>query len=152
MGGFTEIRLRDTSENNIIIQNRRLEKLGVAKRYRFYSEANAHSEYYEYYLVGKGNFPEHLFPKNKISSYEDFRRYWSPEALGSCFVPHVGTLTFDCYFGRTSKRAMRAIGKYVARYSSEIKSVDGSFSTFMERGMTKVEREIIANSDIKGKD
>ena len=142
MGGFTAIYLKDTSEENIMKQNELLRHYGVAKKYGFYSEKDIQFEY-DGFCIGTGVFPEHLFPKDKIKSYNDFKRYWSPKALGECFVPYVGSLTFDCYFGRTSKRAMRGIGKYLADNYHEIKSMDGSFETFFERGMTRLEMKIM---------
>ena len=63
--------------------------------------------------------------------------------VNRCFVPKFGTLSFDCYFGRTSDRAMRNIGRYIGMNAKHIKSTGGSFSTFMERGMTKFERELM---------
>ena len=45
MGGFTSIWLRDTSQQNIDQQNAELDALGVAKRYRFYSEKDIEFEY-----------------------------------------------------------------------------------------------------------
>jgi len=147
MGGFTTVKLKDTSRENIDRQNAKLELFGVAKKYRFYSESDVILEY-EAFKVDDGVFPEHQFPKDKINSYEDFKKYWSPEALGEIFCPHFGTLNFDCYFGRTSDRAMRNIGKYIAENIDEIEGVSGSFTTFMERGMTKAERKILEESEI----
>jgi hypothetical protein len=144
MGGFTLIRLKDASEANIQIQNAELRKLGVAKKYEFYSLDNVRFEY-DSFLQGLGYFPEQQFPKDKIKSFQDFRQYWSPKALGETFCPHLGTLTFDCYFGRTGQKTMRAMGKYIVANHSLIKSVDGSFSTFMERGMTRAERIYMKN-------
>lgn len=145
MGGFTTIQLEDTTQLNIDTQNARLEICGVPKRYRFYSERDVIFEY-EYFKAGKGEFREELFPKDKINSLEDFKRYWSPQALGEIFVPHCGMLTFDCYFGRTSKTAMKALGRYISDIDNikEIKSVGGSFSTFIERaGLSKLSLEIV---------
>lgn len=147
MGGITKIILKDTSEQNIVAHNTRLDIAGVPKKHRFYGEADIIAEY-EYFKANDGNFPEDQFPKDKINSLNDFKKYWSTEALGEVFVPKNGTLTFDCYFGRTSEKAMRAIGKYVVENRDEIKETGGSFSTFIERGMTKLEREIIAESGI----
>lgn len=132
MGGFTLIRLKNCSNENIKEQNKKLAECKVAKRYRFYSEDDVKLEY-EYYKKGDGNFPEHLFPKDKINSYTDFKKYWSSEALGEVFVPNFGTLTFDCYFGRTSKRAMHNIAMYLRLNYSQIKETNGSYSTFVER-------------------
>ena len=132
MGGFTQIRLRHTSEEVVARENKELRECGVARRYRFYSEADIRFEY-EGFVTGDGVFPPHLFPKDKIKNYADFKRYWSSEALGEVFVPKNGTLNFDCYFGRTSKRAMHNLAKYLLCNQSKIKSVNGSFSTFVER-------------------
>jgi hypothetical protein len=132
MGGFTQIRLHDCSEKNIAKQNKQLKEYKVARRYRFYSQKDV-AEEYRYYLKGDGNYPDHLFPKHLIKNFNDFKRYWSPEALGEVFVPKFGTMNFDCYFGRTSKRAMHNIAKYLLCNSSKVKSVEGSYSTFVER-------------------
>lgn len=147
MGGFTVFYLKNTSEENIAKQNAKLTALGVPKKYRFYSEGDIMEEY-EWFKKEDGVFPEHLFPRAKIHSYEQFKCYWNPKAVGEVFVPYVGSLTLDCYFGRTSKRAMRNIGKYLADNHREIKSMSGSYDTFMERGMTKLERQIISESGI----
>lgn len=149
MGGFTTIKLKDKTQRNIDTQNARLELCGVPKKYHFYSERDIIFEY-EAFKVGVGVFPENQFPKNDIQSLDDFKRYWSAEALGGVFVPEIGSLNFDCYFGRTSKKAMRNIGKYVANNHHAIEKVGGSFIIFMERGMTELERIIIHNdSDIE---
>ena len=132
MGGFTKIVLRDCSQVNIDSQNNKLKKLKVAKQYRFYSEKDVQIEY-EFFKKEDGYFPENQFPREKIKSYKDFTKYWSTEALGEVFVPKIGTLTFDCYFGRTSKRAMKVIASYLMCNLSQIKEVDGSYSTFVER-------------------
>lgn len=147
MGGFTEIFLKNRGAENISKQNELLREYGVPKKYKFYSDEDRMKEYIAF-KRGEGVFPEHLFPRDKINSFNDFKKYWSPEAIGSCFCPHNGTLTFDCYFGRTSKRAMRSIGKYLAANHSQIEKVEGSFDTFMERGMTKKEIEQIKKSEI----
>jgi len=147
MDGFTQIKLHDCSRANIDRQNARLEILKVPKKYRFSSEADTIAQY-EWFIQGKGTFPEHMFPKDKINSYEDFKRYWNPKALGECFVPPDGTLQFDCYFGRTPESVMSKIGVYVAKNITEFKSFHGSFNTFMERGMTMEEREIVKKSGI----
>lgn len=148
MGGFTVIRLVDCSQENIDRQNAKLTAYGVNKKYRFYSENNVRREY-QYYLAKDGNYPEHTFPKHKINSYEDFKKFWNPEYLGEVFVPHFGTLSFDCYFGRTSTRAMKKLGSYIANNVLEIDAMYGSVSTFMERGMTRLERKIVRESNIK---
>ena len=147
MGGFTKIRLKDTSQENIDKHNARLELNGVKDMYRFYSDRDIRFEY-EAFKMNDGVFPEHKFPKDKIKSFEDFKKYWSPEALGEVFVPRVGTLTFDCYFGRTSQRAMRNIGRYLGMNAKHIKEVGGSFETFCERGMVKLEREIMKENGL----
>lgn len=148
MGGFTQFKLKDKSQANIDKQNDLLRQYGVAKGYRFYSEKDVIFEY-EAFLKGIGVFPEHKFPKDKIKTLEDFKQYWSSKALGEVFVPPYGTLQFDCYFGRTSQRAMRNIGRYLAANHNEIETMRGSYDTFFERGMTKLERQIIAESKIK---
>lgn len=147
MGGFTSIRLKDTSAKNIRKQNEVLKSYGVAKQYRFYSEDDIKFEY-DGFVKGLGYFPEHQFPKDKIKSYKDFKKYWNPKAIGETFCPKKGALTFDCYYGRTSQRALRNIGKYVADNHNLIGEVSGSFSTFIERGMTRIERLIIKDSNI----
>jgi hypothetical protein len=147
MGGFTKIQLRDTSRENIDAQNARLELAGVPKKYRFYSEADVIFEY-ESFKQYDGVFPEQQFPREKIRSLEDFKRYWSAEALGEIFVPPIGALIFDCYFGRTSQRAMQGIARYVAENHREIEKVGGSFETFVERGANKLQTEIIKDSAI----
>lgn len=147
MSGLTQIRLKDVSEENIKRQNELLKENKVRKELRFYSIEDVKFEY-EAFKKGLGVFPEHLFPKDKINSFEDFQKYWNPKALGEVFVPQIGTLQFDCYFGRTSKRAMRGIGRYLGLNPREIKSVDGSFSTFAERGMTRIERQIMTEYNL----
>lgn len=150
MGGFTEIRLKDCSQENIDEQNKKLEELKAPKWCRFYSEKDIEFEY-DAFINGVGEFPEHLFPRHKINSYEDFKKYWSPQALGEVFVPYFGTLTFDCYFGRTSKRVMNIIGKYLVENSDQINFVEGSFSTFVERsGLSKKDQEYIIILDKTG--
>lgn len=137
MGGFTSIQLRETSQEHIDEQNAELDALGVAKCYRFYSEKDTRKEWEHYQKDGptarKKYYPPHLFPQD-ITSYETFKRYWSTEHLGEVFVPRIGMLKFDCYFGRTSKRAMHGIARYLL-YCPEgaIKEVSGSYSTFVER-------------------
>lgn len=142
MGGFTVVYLKDRSEENIEEQNKVLKQYGVPKRYRFYSLKNVQFEY-ESFKKGLGIFPDDMFPKDKIKSFEDFCLYWNPKSVGEVFVPYTGSLSFDCYFGRTSKRAMRNIGKYIADNWDNIYAVSGSFDTFMDRGMTRLERQLI---------
>ena len=83
MGGFTEFFLRDRTEENISKQNQILREYKVPKKFKFYSESDIELEY-EYFKKEDGNYPGHLFPRDKINSYQDFKKYWSPEALGSC--------------------------------------------------------------------
>lgn len=149
MGGFTVIYLKDRSEENIQKHNELLRKFGVAKKYRFYSFENVEKEY-EYYLKKDGHYPEHLFPSDKINSFDDFLKYWNPHAIGEIFCPYTGSLQFDCYFGRTSNHAMRNIAKYVAEHNKDILAVSGSFETFMERGMTKWEQKYIGEKIEQG--
>jgi hypothetical protein len=132
MGGFTTLKLRDTSQENIEEHNQHLDELGVAKRYRFYS-LNDIKYQYEAFVNGKGVFKECFFPPDKINSFEDFLKYWSPRALGECFVPYMGSLNFDSYFGRTSKRAMHGLARYLLIYGDHIRTTSGSYSTFVER-------------------
>lgn len=141
MGGFTQVFLKDKSESNIAKHNALLEMHKVPKKYRYASEHDTIIEY-GWFQAGEGVFPEDRFPKDKIKSLEDFKRYWSTKALGQVFVPYAGTLQFDCYFGRTSKRAMRNIARYLIENYRDIERTTGSFSTFMERGMTKLEMEV----------
>lgn len=148
MGGFTQIKLKDCSLENIEQQNRVLEAYKVPKKYRFSNLEKEQQEQYGWFLKKMGDFPAHLFPRDQIHTLQDFKRFWSPSALGEIFVPYSGTLQFDCYFGRTSKNAMRRIGKYVAANLDQFKEFDGSFSTFMERGMIKTERLLVEASGI----
>lgn len=142
MGGFTTILLKDCSQQNIDKHNARLKIHGVPEKYSFYSERDIIEEY-EYYKAGKGIFPTSQFPLCSIISYKSFKKYWSPQALGEVFCPEVGMFTFDCYFGRTSKPAMRAIAKYLYKNHMHIDKTEGSFGTFLERGPTKKERKVI---------
>jgi hypothetical protein len=150
MGGFTNFKLKDVSEMNIMKHNAKLRVFKVPEKYRFYSVSDVLLQY-EYFKIGDGAWPEAQFPKDKINSFEDFKKYWNPKALGVVFVPHFGQLTFDCYFGRTSKRAMRGIAKYLAENHRDIESAGGSYETFFERGMTKLERQIMKESAINFK-
>ena len=140
MGGFTKLMLKDTSIENIRKHNELLAKAKVRKEIRFYSEDDVKLEY-EYFKKGDGYFPDDQFPKDKINSYEDFTKYWSTEALGEVFVPEFGSLTFDCYFGRTSNNAMKCIKNYIVDtlvnaddwFSPVFDYASGSWSTFLER-------------------
>tara|TARA_Y100000034_G_scaffold59126_1_gene71966 strand:+ start:185 stop:643 length:459 start_codon:yes stop_codon:yes gene_type:complete len=151
MGGFTKVQLRDTSADNIARHNARLEIAGVPKKYR-YQSPHATVVEYEWYLAKQADasvdatYPKHMFPPSKIKSFADFQRFWNTDAAGEVFIPPVGALTFDCYFGRMSKKAMRAVAKYLVANYDHIASVDGSFSTFMERGMTAKERNTWAHA------
>lgn len=151
MGGFTKIVLKDKSIENIRKHNELLAKAKVRKEIRFYSEDDVKLEY-EAFLKGEGAFPEHSFPKDKIKSYKDFTNYWSTEALGEVFVPKFGSLTFDCYFGRTSNNAMKCLKNYIIdtlllrEYSmdSPFEYADGSWTTFLERcSASKLNLELI---------
>lgn len=135
MGGFTSIKLKDTSPEAIKQVNATLTEMKVPKGYRFYSEDDVKEEY-EYYKKGDGNYPEHLFPKNKIRSYKSFTKYWSTEALGATFVPPFGTLTFDCYYGRTATTTMNKIARFIYNNLELIDEVDGSYSTFVNDKIT----------------
>ena len=142
MGGFTQVYLKDTSRSNIDKHNALLRLYNVPKEYHYHSESNDIFQY-EAFKMRIGTWREEFFPKDKINSFEDFKKYWSPKALGEVFVPYEGTLQFDCCFGRTSKRAMRNIGRYLADNVRDIEKTRGSFSTFMERGMTKLEQQLM---------
>lgn len=151
MGGFTQLRLKDTSEENIAKHNKMLEAAGVRKEIRFYSENDVKLEY-DYFKRGEGAFPENQFPKDKIKSYSDFKKYWNPKALGEIFCPPFGTLQFDCYFGRTSKRAMRNMKNYIVAallapenfMNSPFSEATGSWTTFLERcGASKLDLQLI---------
>jgi hypothetical protein len=148
MGGFTKFQLKDTSEKNISKQNDLLKSYGVPKKYRFYSLEDVLFEY-ESFKLGAGYYPANLFPRDKIKSFEDFQKYWNSKAIGEVFVAPIGALVFDCYFGRTSKRAMRNIGRYLSDNHREIESASGSYETFFEDGMTRLERQIMKESNIK---
>jgi len=147
MGGFTKIQLKDVSQENIDLQNSKLDIIGLRKKIRFYSKKDIALEY-EYFKKDDGVFNENFFPRNLIHSLSDFKRYWSTEALGEVFVPPIGSLTFDCYFGRTSKRAMHHIGLYLVDNHKEIKSASGSYSVFIERaGLNELELLILEKAN-----
>ena len=135
MGGFTQIILKNCSSENVAKQNELLKKYRIPKQYRFQDLAKDQEEEYKWFVRGKGEFPDHLFPKEKIKSLEDFRKFWSPDALGEVFVPSQGRLNFDCYFGRTPDKVMKALGKFITDNIKEIECTEGSFTTFMERSM-----------------
>jgi len=149
MGGFTSIKLKDTSAENIAKHNKMLADAKVRKSIRFYSEDDVKLEY-EAFVAGEGEFPERLFPKDKINSYEDFTNYWNREHLGATFCPAFGELTFDVYFGRTSNNAMKCIKDYIITalletpFESPFDEVSGSWSTFLERcSASKLDLEMI---------
>ena len=153
MGGFTKLMLRDTSIENIRKHNELLAKAKVRKEIRFYSEDDVKLEY-EYFKKGDGYFPDDQFPKDKIKSYKDFTKYWNTEAMGEVFVPKFGTLTFDCYFGRTSKNAMKCIKNYIVDAllsdDSPFEYAGGSWSTFLERcSASKLDLELINDKIIE---
>lgn len=156
MGGFTQLKLKDTSEENIEKHNKMLDALKVRKEIRFYSENDIKKEY-EYFVRGEGAFPENQFPKDKIKSFKDFKKYWNPKALGEIFCPTNGTLQFDCYFGRTSKRAMKGIKDYIITalllpenfMNTPFDKATGSWTAFLERcSASKLNLELI-NEKIK---
>ncbi len=156
MGGFTTLKLKDTSEENIAKHNKMLEAAGVRKSIRFYSKENVKEEY-KYFKRGEGVFPENQFPKDKIKTFSDFKKYWNTNALGETFCPPFGTLRFDCYFSRTSKRAMKNIKNYIINalltpenfMKSPFNKATGSWTTFLERcGATKLDLQMI-NEKIK---
>ena len=137
MGGFTKILLKDTSEDNIILMNCLLDRFKVSDKYRFYLRHNAREEYY-HYIIGNGAYPAHMFPRDKINSYEGFLQYWNPEKCGDCFVRPFGMLTFDCYFNRTPAAQMKRLAHFLLENRETIAKVGGSFETFVERaGISK---------------
>jgi len=147
MGGFTAIYLRDTSEENVNIQNEKLREYKVPKRYRFYGEGDIKAEF-KAFKNGEGVFPEYLFPKT-IILYSEFKKYWNPKAIGEAFCPRNGSITFDCYFGRMSDNAMKNLARYISDNHEDILGASGSFSTFVERGATKKGVKVIENSLIQ---
>jgi hypothetical protein len=158
MGGFTKLVLKDKSIENIRKHNELLSKAKVRKGIRFYSDDDVRLEY-DAFLNNEGIFPEHSFPKDKIKTYNDFTKYWSSEALGEIFVPKFGTLTFDCYFGRTSDNAMKCLKNYIvdtlllSEYflKSPFEYASGSWSTYLERcSASKLDLELI-NEKIEDK-
>ena len=157
MGGFTTITLKDTSKENIAVQNKKLDEIGLRKNIRFYSEEDVKFEF-DFYMQKKKDgtltkwYGDPLSDPNianQINSYDDFKRFWSPEYLGAVFVPYFGQLSFDCYFGRTSDRAMAMIGKYIVENTDQIDSVSGSWSTFLERASLSKKNFDLINETIK---
>lgn len=132
MGGFTKIVLKDNSEDAIIAANCLLDLHKVSKKYRFYSRHDTKQEY-QHFLNNNGHYPAHMFPRNKINLYTDFLKYWNPANCGECFVPHFGTLAFDCYFSRTPKIQMKRIANFLLENMTLIEKVGGSYETFVER-------------------
>ena len=140
MGGFTQLKLKDTSTENIAKHNKMLGEAKVRKGIRFYSEDDVRLEW-EAYENNEGHFPLEQFPRTKIYSFETFKQYWNTEALGAVFCPPFGTLTFDCYFGRTSNNAMKCIKDYIISalllqeyfMKSPFEYASGSWSTYLER-------------------
>ncbi len=158
MGGFTKLVLKDKSVENIRKHNELLSKAKVRKGIRFYSDDDVRLEY-DAFLNNEGVFPERSFPKDKIKTYNDFTKYWSSEALGEVFVPKFGTLTFDCYFGRTSDNAMKCLKNYIVDtlllneyfLDSPFEYASGSWSTYLERcSASKLDLELI-NEKIEDK-
>jgi hypothetical protein len=139
MGGFTTIRLKDNSQANIDLHNQKLREFKLAKKYYFYSIKNIKIEY-EGFVKGEGVYPDHLFPKDKINSFKDFRKYWSTKAIGESFCPPFGVLRCDVYYSRMSERNKRALGRYFMANIDAIKEVNGSSTAFFERCFTKRER------------
>ena len=140
MGGFTTLKLNDTSTDNIAKHNKMLDDAKVRKGIRFYSEDDVKLEY-KYFLKNDGVFSDNQFPRDKINSYEDFTKYWSTEALGEVFCPEFGMLKFDCYFGRTSDNAMKCLKNYIVDaillpeyfMNTPFAYASGSWSTYLER-------------------
>lgn len=156
MGGFTQLKLKDTSKENIAKHNKMLDVAKVRKAIRFYSEDDVKLEY-DCFVRGVGTFPENQFPKDKIKSYNDFTKYWNPKTLGEVFCPPFGTLQFDCYFGRTTNNTMKCIKNYIIDTlllfensgKTPFDCAEGSWSTFLERcSASKLNLELI-NERIK---
>lgn len=140
MGGLTKIHLKDPSKENIKFVNDILTGMKLAKNFRFYSEVDVQLEY-KAFVDDEGVFNEDQFPKNKIKSYDDFKNYWSTEALGEVFVPKFGCLSFDCYFGRTSQTSMNIIAKFLYSYRYLIGEVSGSYLTFINDRVTMTQKK-----------
>lgn len=131
MGGFTQIILKDKSEQHVIDCNCLLSREKVDKKYHFYTINDTKIEY-GHFKIGNGVYDEHLFPRNKIKSYEDFLSYWNPQICGH-FVNPFGTLSFDCYFSRTPAIQMKRIANFLVDNYTLIEQAEGSFETFVER-------------------
>ena len=133
MGGMTVVRLRNTSTDNIWSQNLILRyDYKIPPEIEFYSPQHVLFEY-QGFENGTGHFPEHQFPPDEINSFNDFERFWSTDALGEVFVPHFGTLKFDCYFGRTPVAVMNRIARYIFDNENKIRCIEGSSSAFLEK-------------------
>lgn len=146
MGGFTVIHLRDKAQENIDMHNNLLRIAGAANKYRFYSLIDCMYEY-EWFVDGRGTFPEKEFPRHLIHDFSDFLEYWNHKK--HWLVPEIGTLEFDCYFGRTGQQSLRAIGRYAAFNWKDIEKIKGSYLTFIEKAMTSKERQLILKHDVK---
>jgi len=132
MSGFTTIKLKDCSAENIEKQNNVLINCGVPKKYHFYSENDMYDEYI-YFTTHKEQYKNFIKFPEKIKTYNQFKLVWNTKKLTDFIVPEYGMLTFDCYFNRTSKRAMHNLAKYLLNNLDEIESINGSFSTFIEK-------------------
>ena len=131
MAGFTQIILKDKSEQHIIDCNCVLNREGVAKAYHFYTMNDARVEY-GHFKIGNGVYPEHLFPREKIKSFPEFLNYWNPKSCGH-FINPFGALSFDCYFARNPFIQMKGISDFLVDNYSLIEQAKGSFETFVER-------------------
>lgn len=145
MGGFTTIAIKKNVD--VEIENIKLDLLKVPKKLRYYTDRDIKFEYVAF-TMGLGAFSEHQFPKDKINSLEDFRKYWSSEALGEVFCPKENTLTLDTYFGRTSDYAMKKLLKYVCDNVDNIDFVSGSFGTMVEKVATKKQEQLLLDKGI----
>jgi hypothetical protein len=133
MGGFTKIKLKDTTETNIDKCNESLKTAGVAMKYHFHSEGDVRYEW-EWYKTNPQDYPTWWVDRyGRNMTFEQFSKAWHPDVLGEVFVPHIGTLVCDCYFGRMSQRAMTNLMKWVVANAGAIKEVGGSFSTLVEK-------------------
>ena len=128
------ITLKDKGTENCAVHNMILKyDYKCAKYLQFNSVAHTKFEY-EGFKRGVGVFPEHVFNRDEIQTFEDFEKVWNPDCVGEIFVPRYGTGKFDCYFGRTPNATMGNIAKYLFEFSDDIESVSGiSTDTFLER-------------------
>lgn len=127
------ITLKDKSTENCAVHNMILKHDYKCEKYLTFNSV-AHTKFeYEGFKRGFGVYPEHIFKRDEIETFEDFEKFWSPDCIGEVFVPHYGSGNFDCYFGRTPNGTMGRIAKYLFDFSNDIESISGSTETFLER-------------------